>query len=47
MCISTVVRSRPAGGTLYQYEGGNPGAVIATDDAVVTDPGHRVIFVPE
>jgi hypothetical protein len=37
----------PVTGTLYQFSNGVRGALISFSDTVITDPGGRVIFVPQ
>jgi len=47
--LQALVTALPAAGTgqLYQYDGGVPGALIASVPTVVTDSERRVVYVPE
>lgn len=40
------VTSIPSGGTLYQIENGNQGPPITAAQTLLTDPKHRLLFVP-
>jgi hypothetical protein len=44
--LSFRITGVPNRGTLYQYDSGNRGALITTNDTWVTDPSANVIFVP-
>jgi len=40
------ITSLPAKGTLYQYSGGGPGALITIPGTIVSDSSNRVVFTP-
>jgi gliding motility-associated-like protein len=44
---SAVITSLPAEGSLYQYEGGSPGAPITTVPATVTDSQMNLVYVAD
>ncbi len=44
---TAVITSLPAQGTLYQYDGGTPGAPITTVPATVTDSQMNLIYVAD